>query len=56
MLAFYSNYHEVNVIRSPRWFPGLEHYGERADFVFHLAGVNRPVDPDEFMRGNLWCK
>ena len=41
------------MIRSPRWFPGLEHYCERADFVFHLAGVNRPVDPDEFMRGNF---
>ncbi len=22
------------------------------DFVFHLAGVNRPQDPDEFTRGN----
>lgn len=22
------------------------------DFVFHLAGVNRPEDPDEFVRGN----
>ena len=25
---------------------------ERADFVFHLAGVNRPQSTDEFMRGN----
>lgn len=24
----------------------------RADFVFHLAGVNRPKDPSEFMKGN----
>ena len=24
----------------------------RADFVFHLAGVNRPKDPAEFMEGN----
>ena len=23
-----------------------------ADFVFHLAGVNRPQDPEEFMQGN----
>jgi UDP-2-acetamido-2,6-beta-L-arabino-hexul-4-ose reductase len=23
-----------------------------ADFVFHLAGVNRPKDPEEFARGN----
>ena len=25
----------------------------RADFVFHLAGVNRPKDPSEFMEGNF---
>lgn len=31
----------------------LEHYCEYADFVFHLAGVNRPENPDEFMRGNF---
>lgn len=31
----------------------LEHYCECADFVFHLAGVNRPEKPDEFMRGNF---
>lgn len=24
----------------------------KADFVFHLAGVNRPQNPDEFMHGN----
>jgi UDP-2-acetamido-2,6-beta-L-arabino-hexul-4-ose reductase len=24
----------------------------KADFVFHLAGVNRPKDPDEFREGN----
>ncbi|MBQ8341315.1 MAG: NAD-dependent epimerase/dehydratase family protein [Clostridia bacterium] len=24
----------------------------KADFVFHLAGVNRPADPAEFMTGN----
>lgn len=30
----------------------LEEYCVRADFVFNLAGVNRPVDNREFMRGN----
>src|SRR5687768_7169118 len=25
---------------------------ERADFVYHLAGVNRPADPGEFESGN----
>ncbi len=31
----------------------LDEYCARADFVFHLAGVNRPQDPAEFMRGNF---
>ena len=30
----------------------LKAYCEKADFVFHLAGVNRPKDPEEFMQGN----
>ena len=25
----------------------------RADFIFHLAGVNRPQDPAEFGQGNI---
>ena len=34
--------------------PGLlPEYCRRADFVFHLAGVNRPKDPAEFMAGNF---
>ena len=31
----------------------LEKYCQKADFVFNLAGVNRPKDPDEFMKGNF---
>ncbi len=31
----------------------LEDYCREADFVFHLAGVNRPTDPAEFMQGNF---
>ena len=31
----------------------LDEYCEKADFVFHLAGVNRPQDPAEFMAGNF---
>ena len=31
----------------------LEKACQRADFVFHLAGVNRPQDPREFMEGNF---
>lgn len=30
----------------------LDEYCKEADFVFHLAGVNRPKDPSEFMEGN----
>ena len=31
----------------------LDEYCEKADFVFNLAGVNRPQDPKEFMEGNF---
>lgn len=30
----------------------LDEYCSKADFVFHLAGVNRPENPEEFMKGN----
>lgn len=31
----------------------LDEYCKAADFVFHLAGVNRPKDEREFMEGNF---
>ena len=31
----------------------LDTYCKNADFVFNLAGVNRPVDDGEFMKGNF---
>ena len=31
----------------------LDGYCKNADFVFNLAGVNRPKDPKEFMEGNF---
>jgi UDP-2-acetamido-2,6-beta-L-arabino-hexul-4-ose reductase len=31
----------------------LNDYCKEADFVFHLAGVNRPKDQSEFMEGNF---
>src|SRR5688572_12889193 len=31
----------------------LEKYTKECDFVFHLAGVNRPEDEREFMEGNF---
>ena len=31
----------------------LEQYCQHADFVYNLAGVNRPKNPEEFMKGNF---
>ena len=31
----------------------LEKYCAKADFVFNLAGVNRPENPEDFMNGNF---
>lgn len=31
----------------------LEQYCRKADFVFHLAGINRPENPEDFMKGNF---
>lgn len=31
----------------------LDLYCKNADFVFHLAGVNRPENPEDFMKGNF---
>ncbi len=31
----------------------LDEYCQKADFVFNLAGVNRPQNSDEFMKGNF---
>ena len=31
----------------------LDTYCAKADFVFNLAGVNRPQNPEEFMQGNF---
>ena len=31
----------------------LQEYCHKADFVFNLAGVNRPQNQEEFMQGNF---
>ena len=31
----------------------LDVFCRECDFVFNLAGVNRPKDPEEFMEGNF---
>ena len=43
------NVYEYDLDSSPE---DLERYCEQADFVFHLAGVNRPKDPSEYHAGN----
>ena len=31
----------------------LDEYCKKCDFVFNLAGVNRPTNPEDFMKGNF---
>ena len=31
----------------------LDEYCRKADFIFNLAGVNRPENPEDFMKGNF---
>ncbi len=31
----------------------LDEYSKKADFIFNLAGINRPQNPEEFMEGNF---
>ena len=45
-----SEVYEYDLDSSPE---DLEIWCARADFVFNLAGVNRPQSTDEFMRGNF---
>lgn len=42
--------YEYDIDSSPE---ELEDYCQKADFVFNLAGVNRPKAPEEFMKGNF---
>lgn len=42
--------YEYDIDSSPE---DLEFYCDKCDFVFHLAGVNRPKDELEFMEGNF---
>lgn len=42
--------YEYDVASTPE---ELDEYCSKADFVFNLAGVNRPKDPEEFKKGNF---
>ena len=44
------NIFEYDIDSSPAELDG---YCQKADFVFNLAGVNRPQNQEEFMQGNF---
>ena len=44
------NVYEYDVNTDPSL---LDSYCKDADFVFNLAGVNRPENPEDFMKGNF---
>lgn len=54
LVAHLGERQDIEVLRFTRNDPleTLSEFVEQADFVFHLAGVNRPQDPLEFQSGN----
>ncbi|NRD76335.1 capsular polysaccharide biosynthesis protein CapF [Bacillus sp. BRMEA1] len=46
-------YNEIFKVTRETDYSRLEAYTKECDFVFHLAGVNRPKDEEEFMEGNF---
>jgi UDP-2-acetamido-2,6-beta-L-arabino-hexul-4-ose reductase len=45
-------YQNILEVHSHSPSEALRSAAETADFVFHLAGVNRPIDPRDFIAGN----
>jgi len=45
--------HEVLEVHRETTQSDILSYLKQADFVFHLAGINRPLDPTEFQLGNV---
>lgn len=43
---------ELYLFNRENSFEDLENFTKDCDFVFHLAGVNRPLNENEFMEGN----
>lgn len=46
-------YNEIFEFTRESTLKDLDYYTKECDFVFHLAGVNRPRDEKEFMEGNF---
>ncbi|MCR4743612.1 MAG: NAD-dependent epimerase/dehydratase family protein, partial [Lachnospiraceae bacterium] len=47
-----AGYSEIDCYNHNSTDEELDQYIERADFIYHLAGVNRPQDNSEFFEGN----
>lgn len=47
------NYNEIYECDIDTSEQELEEYTKNCDYVFHLAGVNRPENEEEFMKGNF---
>lgn len=48
----YGDAHRLMLVDMPHTEEELLAAAAEADFVFHLAGVNRPTDPADFQKGN----
>ena len=46
------NYHDLYLFDKDNTMSELEEWTKNAEFIFHLAGVNRPENEEEFMEGN----
>lgn len=47
------NYNNLFLVDKQTSDTQLKEYAQLADYVFHLAGVNRPKDEEEFKEGNV---
>ena len=52
LIGRYGDAHRLTLLDMPHTEEELLAAAAEADFVFHLAGVNRPTDPADFQKGN----
>lgn len=55
LLSHLDERHDIEILKFTKYddIASLESLLSKVDFVFHLAGVNRPEDPNEFLIGNV---
>jgi UDP-2-acetamido-2,6-beta-L-arabino-hexul-4-ose reductase len=46
-------YHQLMLVDKDTPEAAIHEYLKQAQFIFHLAGVNRPDNPEQFMEGNF---